>query len=144
MDDIPFEKVSVEEAIAALKKHTFTIAERNWRPEREASPSVDFALTGAVFKWLAQLPAAVRPSSLTQRYPRIANEIAEAWKSPAMCEKLLDKLLLDQRGSRKGFPLDVAQELITLKTHFHTYVSPQRVGIWGERIGTPNARRGDE
>jgi hypothetical protein len=135
MDPIPFEKVSIEEARAALKKETAPAMQTNWRPARETLTPSNSVLTDEVLKWLVHLPKDIRPHSVAKQYPHIANRIVEAWAYPPKCEKFLDQLLLDQRGDRQGFPIEVAQELMTLKTYFHTHVSPQRVGIWGERIG---------
>jgi len=70
-------------------------------------------------KILPELPEAVRPRQLALRYARLANRICEAWKEPHKCEKLLDELMMDRRGGRKGFPLQVANELATLRDHFY-------------------------
>jgi hypothetical protein len=42
---------------------------------------------------------------------------------------------MDQRGSRKGFPIDVAKEIALLKTYFVTHVAKPHFGTWGDRIG---------
>ena len=62
-------------------------------------------------RWIAELPANVRPIALARKFPRIANSIAELWRRVARCEEYLDTLVVDLRGDRSGFPPDVAQEL---------------------------------
>lgn len=69
-------------------------------------------------KWLRSLPEQVRPVALASQYPRIANLLALDWKKPEACSRYLDDLLVDRRrGNRNGFPLDVHQELETLRDY---------------------------
>ena len=65
-----------------------------------------------------ELPASVRPRQLALRYARLANRLAEIWSDPVKCERLLDDLMTDRRGGRKGFPLAIASELATLRDHY--------------------------
>ena len=52
------------------------------------------------------------------RYARLANRLAKAWKEPQKCERLLDDLMMNRRGGRKGFPLQVANELASLRDYY--------------------------
>ena len=72
----------------------------------------------ATFDWLASLPCDVRPLALLQRFPRIANRLANAWNDPADFREYMFDLLIDRRSGRKGFPLDVESELLALRTFF--------------------------
>ena len=46
------------------------------------------------------------------------------WGSPQACVAYFDHLVLDDGGNRPGFPNGVALELMRLKNHFVSEVSP--------------------
>jgi hypothetical protein len=52
-------------------------------------------------------------SAIETRYPRIARELAERWKSDDI-DAYIDNLLIDTRGNRMGFPADVLEEIMFL------------------------------
>ena len=64
--------------------------------------------------WLDSLPSALQPASLCCHYPAVANRIALCWSDPALMERVFDDLLLDRRGRRRGFPSEVASDLLRL------------------------------
>lgn len=138
MKDIPFEKVSPEEARAAtsLELDTPDVPEadrtinRLAQEQSQTRPDVKELLP-----WLKQLPPEVRPKELIVQYARIANRIAHLWKHPLVCEKYLNELMLDERGTRKGFPPEVALELVALHGYFNTHVLVHQYDVWGDRIG---------
>lgn len=136
MKDIPFEKVSVEEAktITKLELDTPRVPGKNWEayrgPRVQTRPNIKELLP-----WIQQLPAEVRPKQLVIQYPRIANKLAELWGHPIACEKYFNDLMLDERGTRQGFPPLVALELTSLQTYFNTHVLTHHYGVWGDRIG---------
>ena len=66
------------------------------------------------FKWIARLPANVRPLQLLRQHPRIANTLAANWVDPAAFRACLYDLLVDKRGNRRGFPAVVRGELLAL------------------------------
>jgi hypothetical protein len=114
-----FEKVSLADARKALDETTGVYARRkaeDWQAKRTATPSEP--LSDAAAAWLAELPPSVQPRQLVLRYARLANRLCEAWPTPARCEKLLDDLLIDRRGGRRGFPLAIANELAALREHY--------------------------
>ena len=82
--------------------------------------------------WLASLPPRVRPTCLATQYARIANRLCAAWDDPPECREILDDLLIDRRGGRKGFPKPVVRELQVLSIYYcivHPYfnaVAPSR------------------
>lgn len=140
MDQIPFTKVSIEEAKAALHADSAQarIAPRKtgqWESRRSPQNTIAQDLTPNTFKWLASFPKEKRPSALALQFPRIANRLAEIWKRPLQCERYLDDLMLDRRGGRQGFPNDVAADIAKLKLHFLATCSAVHFGVWGDRIG---------
>lgn len=56
---------------------------------------------------------AIATSALEAGYPNIADNITLVWGSPE-CEAYLNKLMLNSRGSRQGFNLDIMDELMLL------------------------------
>ncbi|HEY0847859.1 MAG TPA: hypothetical protein VGE12_21010 [Noviherbaspirillum sp.] len=140
MDSIPFVKVSIEEAKAALqkeaiKKEVSLPQKKDWSGKRTPPDRHSPDLAPATFKWMASLPSKTRPYELAKQFPRIANRLAETWPRPVHCERYLDELMMDSRGDRQGFPADVAAEIAALKVHFLRAASTVHYGVWGNRIG---------
>lgn len=52
-------------------------------------------------------------STIEKRFPRIANELSTLWGGKGI-DSYIDGLLLDDRGDRMGFPIDVLDELMFL------------------------------
>jgi hypothetical protein len=67
--------------------------------------------------WVEGLPASVKPTALLRHYARIANVLAAAWHDSKAASSYMDCLFGDQRGDRKGFPPDVARELMALREY---------------------------
>ncbi len=65
--------------------------------------------------WLESLPPAVVPREMARAYPRLVNRLALCWRDAALADMLLDELLVDRRGGRRGFPPAVAAELLRLR-----------------------------
>jgi len=82
-----------------------------WEGVRRPPRHSDESLTGTTRLWLRRLPAGRRPLRLCTLYPRVANRIAWHWRDPAQAREVLDDLLTDRRGGRRGFPRPVVQEL---------------------------------
>jgi hypothetical protein len=99
-------------------------------PRRQ--PQVAERLSVDALRWLDQLPVSVRPRHLEREFPRIANALSRQWRSPSACIAYLDELLMDKRGDRRGFPLEIVLELATLKSHFQTAIYPVPQTVWGE------------
>jgi hypothetical protein len=91
-------------------------------------------LTPQTRRWIAVLPTDVQPHNLSERYPRIANRICRLWSSQAECLDYLESLLMDRRGDRQGFELDIAMELAGVKDHFETQVSHVPQTTWDQII----------
>lgn len=141
MDEIPFEKVSVEDARRALngdpaKDKVWTVHPTDWsKSRRNFDGQSAQELAADTFKWLAAMPREARPNTLAREYPRIANRLAEIWNRPLQCERYIDDLMMDLRGARQGFPPPVAAEIAALKVHFLRTTSSVHFGVWGNRIG---------
>ena len=99
---------------------------------RRRRPQPPEALAGDTIRWLTSLPADVRPTLLPVQHPRIVNALARAWNDARACLQYFDELLIDRRGSRQGFPFDVALELAGLKDHYETVVHPTTQTAWDE------------
>lgn len=65
--------------------------------------------------WIAMLPLDARPHELARQFARIANQLCAMWDHPAECRVCFDELLVDKRGSRKGFPAEVVTDLMRLR-----------------------------
>ncbi len=93
-------------------------------------PQPPEALVGETIKWLASLPADVRPTSLPIQFARIANALARVWPDHHRSLEYFDDLLIDRRGGRQGFPFEVALEIAGLKDYYETTVHPTAQTAW--------------
>jgi hypothetical protein len=104
------------EVLKRLQPHAEAEAERErWlrarRPEREC----DRALTGTARQWLRRLPPRRRPLRLCMAYPRVANRVAWCWSDLDLSRQVLEDLLQDRRGGRRGFAPAIVRELQRLR-----------------------------
>jgi hypothetical protein len=53
--------------------------------------------------------------TLAKRFPHVVNHLAACWAAPFDVIDLLDELLVDRRGGRRGFPADALAELLELR-----------------------------
>ena len=124
-DSFEFEKVSMADARKALEDSVRPAGgtvrpAANWAGKRK--PATAETLRTATIQWILKLPPHVQPRHLQVKYPRIANRMAALWDDQASCESFMDDLLTDKRGGRKGFPLEVAQEVASLRDfHFRLH-----------------------
>jgi hypothetical protein len=96
---------------------------------RKAAPVE--SLLPLTVRWAAQLPEAVRPYALMRQYPRVANLLAAAATTRASLNGCLADLLIDRRGGRRGFPEEVAQDLLRLRTYLERAPSDPGKGVPG-------------
>lgn len=81
-----------------------------------APPSqADRQLSALAIQWLASLPVAEQPSTLCERYPRIANRLALVWPDMELTDRYVESLVIDRRGGRQGFAPAIMAELIRLR-----------------------------
>ena len=129
MKPLEFEKVSVEEAKKALEGQSAKpLASQSIAQRTQA---LDEPLLDVTRAWLASLPEDVRPIELSRQFPRIANRLRYLWKQVARCEEYLDDLLVDRRGTRKGFPPKITQELEALREYYASLYPSGRSFAWG-------------
>ena len=91
----------------------------DWTRVRTPANPRDEKPTDVTLAWAASLPLRARPKALLAKYARVANRLALCWSDPALSEVLLDDLLVDKRGNRKGFPIDVVVEIKALYDLHH-------------------------
>jgi hypothetical protein len=107
------------------------VAPDPWVAERRPPRHSDEALTGSARRWLRRLPPRRRPLCLCHEHPRLANLLASHWTDSAQSAALLDDLLCDRRGGRRGFPSTVVRELKRLQE----FNAQQRVELRPEGLG---------
>lgn len=120
---LEFEATNFDEARQALEELPPGVAELSrrdsgqWIVRRRASLPSDRALTGGALEWLLSLPPALRPEQLSQHFPRLVNALAAAWLHPPRARALLEDLLVDRRGDRRGLPRAMHEEVHALYEH---------------------------
>ncbi len=107
----------------------------------QRAPQSAESLAPETIAWLASLPFTVRPRELPVQFTRIANALGRAWAEPLRCMRYLDDLLLDRRGNRRGFPLAIALEIVSIKNYFETVVNPMPQSVWDE-VAARGKKRG--
>lgn len=100
--------------------------QRHRRPPRES----DNALNGTARRWLRELPTRQRPLRLCMSYPRVANRIAWCWRDTTLSTQVLEDLVSDLRGSRRGFPAPVLRELQRLRQFNERQRTDDGEGFW--------------
>jgi hypothetical protein len=88
----------------------------NWTRRRMSEPAN--GLLKPTFAWASSLPLEIQPRTLLYKFPRIANLIAAMWQDPNSIRRYVDDLLVDRRGSRQGFPVEVLRELFQLRAYY--------------------------
>ena len=94
---------------------TLASPQPNWQAMRRQQVLKDLALTGTTRHWLQRLPPRRRPYRLCTSYPRVANRIAWAWPNEQVAAQVLNDLMVDSRGGRRGFPHWITRELRRLQ-----------------------------
>ena len=140
MDSLEFEFVSLSEAKAAAAQAATKIAvngeakksevEQDWVSKRQQQISFDLELQPETQQWLDDFPEEVRPVNLARQFARVANKIARAWRRPAICDGVFEELLIDHRGTRQGFPEEVAMEISALAEYYRTVAYPKKSDVW--------------
>ena len=128
MKPLEFEKVSVQEARRAVDGEAAKPGASKWIEKRTQPP--EEPMLAITRTWLASLPPEVRPMELPRQFPRIAKRLRHLWKQVARCEEYLDALLVDRRGTRKGFPQKITRELEALRA-YHELLYPRGRLTWG-------------
>ena len=66
-------------------------------------------------RWLKTLPVTVRPVITAKRHPHIVNKFARIWDRPSVLAAYMNELLLSSRPGRRGFAMEVLDELVLLQ-----------------------------
>ena len=105
-------------------------ASSRWEGLRSALKRKDVELRSRTIKWLATLPADIRPMRTARAYPRIVNRIGDLWGHCEYTRLYFQSLLIDRRQRRQGFPDDVREELVVLQDYYFRNVSALPAVIW--------------
>ena len=88
----------------------------DWTSLRSKEPAT--GLLRPTAQWASALPRDVVPHELLSKFPRIANLLAVLWQYPGSLRRYVDDLLVDKRGIRQGFPLEILRELYALRAYY--------------------------
>lgn len=87
----------------------------DWADTRSPPSQFDLALLPLTQEWIASLPRWAQPKALAEQHRRLTNRLALCWSDPVLAERVLDDLIMDRRGGRRGFSVAVAAELLALR-----------------------------
>ena len=102
-------------------------AESEWAGRRKAQPAN--TVLPLTRRWIITIPPEYRPQTLPIRFGRIANLLAASWDNPKDCTAYISSLLHDDRGTRKGFPPEVLQDIRDLRVY---YASLHPLVVWDQ------------
>jgi len=120
---IDFELTDFEDARRSLDELPPGVVEAqrlragDWSATRRKPLPTDRALTGAAMDWVIGLAPTLRPHATCEQFPRVINAIAQAWPDVAYSLQVLEHMINDYRGGRRGFPVAVQHELQALYQH---------------------------
>lgn len=84
----------------------------NFGREKVHKPlSTERMLAGTTIDWLIAFPLDARPKALCDKYPHVANRLAQQWRDIAAARTSLQALVDDARWGSAGFPALVQGEL---------------------------------
>jgi hypothetical protein len=66
-------------------------------------------------RWLQSMPVTVRPLITANRHPHIVNKFAILWGDDDAVNAYFDELLISSRPGRRGFAIEVLDELVDLQ-----------------------------
>jgi hypothetical protein len=121
---IDFELTDFDEARRALDELPAGVVQvqrlrhgGEWASLRRKPLPSDRALTGEALDWIIALPASLRPHATSEQFPRVVNAIAASWSDRPYSLQVIDHMINDYRGGRRGFPVAVQAELRALYEH---------------------------
>lgn len=123
LGSIEFELTDFDEARRALDELPAGVAEMqrfrsgDFEGQRRKPLPSDRALTGISMDWVVALPPALRPHTTCEQFPRVVNAISASWSDLAFSAQVIDHMINDYRGGRRGFPPTVQAELKALHDH---------------------------
>lgn len=119
---IEFESTDFDDARRALDELPAGLgalqkAREGWESRRRAPLPTDRAMTGAAMDWVIHLPPSLRPHAACEQFPRVVNAIAASWHDVPFGLRVIEHMINDYRGGRRGFPPAVKAELQALYQH---------------------------
>lgn len=114
--------------LQALSLEPGTVSD--WQVVRRAINDRESQLRERTFKWLATLPAQVRPMATARQYARIVNRIGDLWAHCEFTRLYFQSLLIDRRPGREGFPSVVRHELEILQEYYFEHLSGLPAILW--------------
>lgn len=90
----------------------------DWKKLRRSSAPPENTLGANAECWMKKLPESLVPHALAEKYPRIINRIARNWDAPSAMADIFEDLLIDKRGGRKGFDMNIHEEIRELYEHY--------------------------
>ena len=115
-DRVPLNDFSVETNPRPAAEGPPSRIDADWTKRRLSEPAN--GLLKPTLVWVSALPVETQPRALMHKFPRIANLVAVLWQDPNSLRRYVDDLLVDKRGHRQGFPLDVLRELFRLRAYY--------------------------
>jgi hypothetical protein len=119
-NDFEFEVTTFDDARAALEapppgvRNTVFGDAGDSTFRRKPHTPRDRVLSSVAWAWLEGLPSEVRPRELAVQFPHVVNRIAVLWHDDRATLENLRSLMVDDRGDRRGFPMEVAAEIASL------------------------------
>lgn len=122
---IDFEAVEIPSTTAATAAPAAPVDDKidadplsiNFGREKVHKPlSTERMLAGATIDWLISFPLDARPKALCDKYPHVANRLAQGWTDKPTSRAGLQALVDDKRWGTAGFPAQVQGELQRLLT----------------------------
>jgi hypothetical protein len=117
---LEFEHVEIDSLIAKQKAASEVVEDPidrdalsiNFGRDKTHQPAAtERMLAGATIDWLLAFPAEARPKMLCDRFPHVANRLAQGWRDVAASTQAVQQLADDARWGSVGFPAQVQDEL---------------------------------
>ena len=89
--------------------------QRDPRTRRAPARDRDRVLLSQAHLWLREIPSSLLPKHMCRHHPHLANRFADCWGDKERLQVLIDDLLIDKRGDRKGFSARVRGEIEQLE-----------------------------
>lgn len=91
-------------------KRRSTYAEGIDRPRRASEP-----LDPRALRVMQQLPGDASLDYTAENFPHVVNRLAALWDDARRLSDYIEKLMIDDRGGRAGFPFEALQELADVR-----------------------------
>lgn len=90
----------------------------------EPCPAELPAISVLTQQWYDALPRRIRPCMLRAKFPRVLDSLQQNWPDPVQLQAEFKHLLIDDRGSRQGFPFAALQELHRVRDYYFEELNP--------------------